>query len=84
LILQACFQDGGGILTDKLKNVRVNDTFKERSKLWKEPKIMMRRHQLEGAEVRSGAFWLLIYSSTNQHPTAPVLLVGLLAVKYLK
>lgn len=33
------------------------------------------RGQLEGAEVRRRAFWLLSYSSTEQHPTAPVLLV---------
>jgi len=30
LILQACFQDGGGVLTDKLKNVRVSGTFEEK------------------------------------------------------
>ncbi|KAK7234316.1 hypothetical protein RIF29_47034 [Crotalaria pallida] len=38
---------------------------------------LLPRGQLEGAEVRRRAFWLLIYSSTEQHPTAPVLLVGL-------
>ena len=32
------------------------------------------RGQLEGAEVRRRAFWLLSYSSTEQHPTTPVLL----------
>ncbi|KAG4996714.1 hypothetical protein JHK85_028153 [Glycine max] len=36
---------------------------------------MLPRGQLEGAEVRRRAFWLLIYSSTELHPTAPVLLV---------
>ncbi|CAI8607176.1 unnamed protein product [Vicia faba] len=35
---------------------------------------LLPRRQLEGAEVRRRAFWLLIYSSTEQHPTAPVLL----------
>ncbi|KEH16851.1 hypothetical protein MTR_0082s0100 [Medicago truncatula] len=39
---------------------------------------LLPRRQLEGAEVRRRAFWFLIYSSTEQHPTAPVLLVGLL------
>ncbi|KAK7375857.1 hypothetical protein VNO78_35170 [Psophocarpus tetragonolobus] len=38
---------------------------------------LLPRGQLEGAEVRRRAFWLLIYSSTELHPTAPVLLVGL-------
>lgn len=36
---------------------------------------LLPRGQLEGAEVRRRAFWLLSYSSTEQHPTAPVLLV---------
>lgn len=45
---------------------------------------LLPRGQLEGAEVRRRAFWLLIFSSTEQHPTAPVLLVGLLALKCLK
>ncbi|WVZ26831.1 hypothetical protein V8G54_000230 (mitochondrion) [Vigna mungo] len=35
---------------------------------------LLPRGQLEGAEVRRRAFWLLIYSSTELHPTAPVLL----------
>ncbi|KAF1878061.1 hypothetical protein Lal_00022770 [Lupinus albus] len=35
---------------------------------------LLPRGQLEGAEVRRRAFWLLIYSSTEQHPTASVLL----------
>lgn len=36
---------------------------------------LLPRDQLEGAEVRGRAFWLLSYSSTEQHPTTPVLLV---------
>ncbi|KAG6621659.1 hypothetical protein I3842_Q007600, partial [Carya illinoinensis] len=36
---------------------------------------LLPRGQLEGAEVRRRAFWLLSYSSTEQHPTAPVFLV---------
>ncbi|KAK9741118.1 hypothetical protein RND81_03G083100 [Saponaria officinalis] len=35
---------------------------------------LLPRGQLEGAEVRRRAFWLLSYSSTEQYPTAPVLL----------
>ncbi|GJU86716.1 hypothetical protein Tco_1294262 [Tanacetum coccineum] len=35
---------------------------------------LLPRGQLGGAEVRRRAFWLLSYSSTQQHPTAPVLL----------
>ncbi|KAK4539082.1 hypothetical protein RGQ29_031986 [Quercus rubra] len=38
-------------------------------------KRLLPHGQLEGAEVRRRAFWLLSYSSTEQHPTAPVLLV---------
>lgn len=36
---------------------------------------LLPRSQVEGAEVRRRAFSLLSYSSTDQHPTAPVLLV---------
>ncbi|KAL4602782.1 hypothetical protein ACB092_10G078500 [Castanea dentata] len=38
-------------------------------------KRLLPHGQLEGAEVRRRAFWLLSYSSTEQHPTAPVLLI---------
>ncbi|CAK7328632.1 unnamed protein product [Dovyalis caffra] len=38
-------------------------------------KRLLPHDQLEGAEVRGRAFWLLSYSSTEQHPTTPVLLV---------